>query len=240
MDDLFTDLSTEELLKLQSLFPKHSEESFSLASLDGFFSGLYCLPGMHMPSEWLQDVIPEMPDNSKKAVEQALNLILRYYNQVGYFMNEQEASPNFDGSFSGAKEWLEGFSMAFGYETDALGKLADAEAKESGNEDQLFIAPVILTFGMDVENAPADEDRDNFLKLKEVILTMLEKGSHEDRLGLLTDIANSSYELLETAREKRLKAMKPNSSLIAEPKLGRNDPCYCGSGKKYKHCHGKK
>ena len=24
-----------------------------------------------------------------------------------------------------------------------------------------------------------------------------------------------------------------------ERKLGRNDPCYCGSGKKYKHCHGK-
>ena len=26
----------------------------------------------------------------------------------------------------------------------------------------------------------------------------------------------------------------------AEPKVGRNDPCPCGSGKKYKHCHGKK
>jgi preprotein translocase subunit SecA len=23
------------------------------------------------------------------------------------------------------------------------------------------------------------------------------------------------------------------------PKLGRNDPCFCGSGKKYKNCHGK-
>jgi preprotein translocase subunit SecA len=22
-------------------------------------------------------------------------------------------------------------------------------------------------------------------------------------------------------------------------KVGRNDPCFCGSGKKYKHCHGK-
>jgi hypothetical protein len=22
------------------------------------------------------------------------------------------------------------------------------------------------------------------------------------------------------------------------PKLGRNDPCHCGSGKKYKKCHG--
>jgi preprotein translocase subunit SecA len=25
----------------------------------------------------------------------------------------------------------------------------------------------------------------------------------------------------------------------ALPKVGRNDPCPCGSGKKYKHCHGK-
>jgi hypothetical protein len=24
-----------------------------------------------------------------------------------------------------------------------------------------------------------------------------------------------------------------------KPHLGRNDPCYCGSGKKYKKCHGK-
>jgi preprotein translocase subunit SecA len=23
-----------------------------------------------------------------------------------------------------------------------------------------------------------------------------------------------------------------------EPKIGRNDPCWCGSGKKYKKCHG--
>ena len=25
----------------------------------------------------------------------------------------------------------------------------------------------------------------------------------------------------------------------SQPKLGRNEPCYCGSGKKFKHCHGK-
>ena len=25
----------------------------------------------------------------------------------------------------------------------------------------------------------------------------------------------------------------------SEPKVGRNDPCPCGSGKKYKQCHGK-
>jgi preprotein translocase subunit SecA len=33
------------------------------------------------------------------------------------------------------------------------------------------------------------------------------------------------------------KAQKPVER--ATPKVGRNDPCPCGSGKKYKHCHGK-
>ena len=28
------------------------------------------------------------------------------------------------------------------------------------------------------------------------------------------------------------------SQVVGEPKVGRNDPCYCGSGKKYKKCHG--
>lgn len=30
-----------------------------------------------------------------------------------------------------------------------------------------------------------------------------------------------------------------NSSANKNPELGRNDPCYCGSGKKFKKCHGK-
>ena len=32
---------------------------------------------------------------------------------------------------------------------------------------------------------------------------------------------------------------KSNSPIKAEKKIGRNDPCPCGSGKKYKNCHGK-
>jgi preprotein translocase subunit SecA len=26
--------------------------------------------------------------------------------------------------------------------------------------------------------------------------------------------------------------------VVEQPKIGRNDPCPCGSGKKYKNCHG--
>lgn len=31
----------------------------------------------------------------------------------------------------------------------------------------------------------------------------------------------------------------PRTVIRSAPKVGRNDPCPCGSGKKYKHCHGK-
>ena len=38
------------------------------------------------------------------------------------------------------------------------------------------------------------------------------------------------------------KAPPPRRAKIQQPsrnlKVGRNDPCPCGSGKKYKHCHG--
>ena len=30
---------------------------------------------------------------------------------------------------------------------------------------------------------------------------------------------------------------KPQTVKRDKPKLGRNDPCWCGSGKKYKTCH---
>jgi preprotein translocase subunit SecA len=32
---------------------------------------------------------------------------------------------------------------------------------------------------------------------------------------------------------------KPETVRRDENKVGRNDPCPCGSGKKYKKCHGK-
>ena len=40
---------------------------------------------------------------------------------------------------------------------------------------------------------------------------------------------------LNTNRGEEAPPARPAS---AEPKVGRNDPCPCGSGKKYKKCHG--
>jgi preprotein translocase subunit SecA len=43
----------------------------------------------------------------------------------------------------------------------------------------------------------------------------------------------------ETQTQRRAVAQEhPGTLRNAAPKVGRNDPCPCGSGKKYKHCHG--
>lgn len=43
------------------------------------------------------------------------------------------------------------------------------------------------------------------------------------------------YSLLEQIFDQDFKVLSNKNS--TEKMLGRNDPCYCGSGKKYKHCH---
>ena len=46
--------------------------------------------------------------------------------------------------------------------------------------------------------------------------------------------------LLTPERRKELYRESRNSeTVVKEKKIGRNDPCTCGSGKKYKHCCGK-
>jgi hypothetical protein len=46
--------------------------------------------------------------------------------------------------------------------------------------------------------------------------------------------------ILTTERRKELyKEQKSSMTVVKPPKIGRNDPCPCGSGKKYKHCCGR-
>ena len=42
----------------------------------------------------------------------------------------------------------------------------------------------------------------------------------------------------KTRKELYLEAKKMNT-IVRPKKIGRNDPCPCGSGKKYKFCHGR-
>ncbi|MGD8451455.1 MAG: SEC-C metal-binding domain-containing protein [Phycisphaerae bacterium] len=43
----------------------------------------------------------------------------------------------------------------------------------------------------------------------------------------------------QAAMQQQGEGAKPQTIRRETPRVGRNDPCPCGSGKKYKHCHGK-
>lgn len=47
-------------------------------------------------------------------------------------------------------------------------------------------------------------------------------------------------DIITPERQKELyKEQKKSGTIVKEKKIGRNDPCPCGSGKKYKHCCGR-
>ena len=54
------------------------------------------------------------------------------------------------------------------------------------------------------------------------------------------DVLEESRQMQRTAAQSATgSAPAKQQPIIAEKKIGRNDPCPCGSGKKYKNCHGR-
>lgn len=67
----------------------------------------------------------------------------------------------------------------------------------------------------------------------------------EDTLRMIMNVRLKKEEPVPIKREQVMKPIEPNAGKPSEPvkkdpskKVGRNDPCPCGSGKKYKKCHG--
>ncbi len=62
------------------------------------------------------------------------------------------------------------------------------------------------------------------------------KEEYEDETGFMQEPMSDDMpaEQQIPQREKRQETVKRD-----QPKVGRNDPCPCGSGKKYKHCCGR-
>jgi SEC-C motif-containing protein len=99
---------------------------------------------------------------------------------------------------------------------------------------------------IDVKQTKAWSENSKWLGLK---ILSVEKGSVKDTEGTVE--FEASYEmdgLREVHREKASfqktngcwlyteGEVRPDTVVRVGPKVGRNDPCPCGSGKKYKHC----
>ena len=61
----------------------------------------------------------------------------------------------------------------------------------------------------------------------------------EARADWLYELPQWDSILTEERRKELYKEQKKSGTIVKEKKIGRNDPCPCGSGKKYKHCCGR-
>ena len=61
----------------------------------------------------------------------------------------------------------------------------------------------------------------------------------EARASWLYELPQCDSLLTEERRKELYKEQKSSTTIVKGPKIGRNDPCPCGSGKKYKHCCGR-
>ena len=62
---------------------------------------------------------------------------------------------------------------------------------------------------------------------------------HEAKADWLFNLPEWAGVLSEKKRHEITRAYRASKIFVAPVQVGRNDPCPCGSGKKYKNCHGK-
>ena len=62
----------------------------------------------------------------------------------------------------------------------------------------------------------------------------IEQAAHE-----IEERAEHIHNVTYTAPDESGEAQSVTDANTVIPAVGRNDPCPCGSGKKYKHCHGR-
>lgn len=124
-------------------------------------------------------------------------------------------------------QWAQGFSVSYDY----LSELWDAYTPDEFDED-LGALLMTLTFFTSPTLAEAYYEEGN----KKSTLDQLAKSVTE----IFSDAMREYGHLGRSIYQARLEVDDLNPDPSHHPKIGRNDPCPCGSGKKFKKCCGGK
>ena len=217
------ELDGDKITTLISLLATHPEVSFP--QLDGLAVGLAITknaPNTDVPALLgLQNAAPEL-----------LSLITQYAKDVQNTIKLEMLSPRLENveNLQTFSAWLGGVGHAVALRGVSLPHSDSAEAR--------FIVPMVLAFAQALPNAsrslisgqPAARKR---------YLKQLEGATADDLLQHLYDVIEKLMDIYDDS------AQLTSPNLIAggtvrrtEVKIGPNEPCPCGSGKKYKKCHG--
>jgi len=208
------------------------ETTMDLEQLDGFLAGLVCAPRLVSPLEHVAEVFGaddvRFPDDA--TAQRFHELLLRRHAEVLAALDapiERLDDPRayvpllLDWQGEGdlplrGELWARGFLHAVDRMRDDWDALPEGDDEAAQLVDDALDAIAAL---VPEEGEPA--------------------GSEDERDGRIAEALLATYDLRDTGREVQFEQIRVKEPIRREPKVGRNEPCPCGSGRKFKHCHGR-
>ncbi|WP_198650549.1 SEC-C metal-binding domain-containing protein [Saccharospirillum mangrovi] len=194
----------------------------SIEGVDGYLFAIAQAPVPVSASEWVGDLLVLFSADVDN--REALNALLSYQRHLEKRCQEQRYPiPELNGLDAidqiqpgrPLNDWSRGFDLGFDHVEALWQRLIPAELKAE-LDSQRFA----LGFFASPEKARAFlADRDSKMRPEQLADQIL--GQFPKAVDLHARLSMSVSEVAQAT---------------LEPRVGRNDPCPCGSGKKYKHC----
>ena len=206
------------------------EETMLIEELDGFIAGLLVCPDLIKPGEWLPIVWGQDSDDPAPLldnldhVNRVLALIMEHYNGVARTLMERpdRYSPLFAVDKRNGdilwELWIEGFEKAVKLRPAAWPRLLTSDAVTA--TAMRGILTLIDVARGDQHVPPNDNDAPTATPSDNIARWIVTLNAWR--------IAN--YHPMQSTD------LIPQPPFASTGKIGRNDPCPCGSGKKYKRC----
>ena len=199
----------------------------NVEQLDGFLAALICGPELVPPSKYLPKIWGDQTVfEDTSSAQEFLSLIMRHWNAIADTLNSDEVYLPLlleDGSgITRGNDWANGFLLGMEFGREDWDLLLN---------DEDYGGPLIPIFALANEHNPDPKMR----SYKDPISTEL-------RETLIVHAAAGTTQIYRYFKARRLLDDDPLRNMPTfrrtMPKIGRNDPCPCGSGKKFKQCCG--
>lgn len=227
----FAPLSEDEFDELDHflLYEVDTEEGMTLDMADGFLHAVAMGPTTLHPRQWLPKIwgtVEMMPPmGSVEQLNQMLSLVMRHYNSIvsGLEGQPREVSPYWSTmTYAGdAREYDDAEGWAHGFVEGMKLCWNDWQPLLSTLQGQAWFRPIAL-LGEDEFSADQDE-----LTKTPALRAELAQLIPQAVLDMHAYWLPLRHAVAERAMARSLQA-----------KVGRNEPCPCGSGKKFKKCCG--
>jgi uncharacterized protein len=258
-DRPLTDAEIETLeTRLAAIDP---DDSMAVEELDGFFAALSCCPEIVAPEEWLPMVLGDSP-RAREALRgegedaSLLKLVERHRAAVATMLYEGKGfAPVLAYDENGdawGNAWAIGFARGMSMRPDAWMALEEEEDFADALDPVMRLVADAQLDGGDDDDDDDDDDRDDARPAADRAGADRADDSDDDdqddedwepiaddeRESVIHDMLDGVQDVYDFFRDARERALAPATVRRQGEKVGRNDPCPCGSGRKYKACHG--